>query len=164
MSYMLQNGVLRTKDAAPEGTLENLKVVTFVAGSERFQEHPECSICLAPFGDADEIRLTSCDHVFHSRCLKNWFKVNHTCPLCRSSLARCSAEEGPSGGAPAAVPIPSLHVEHLAAVDERGAAPGPTASAAPEQVQQWSGRPQQECSEPQLYGRQSAEAAVQYHG
>mmetsp|Transcript_79849 Transcript_79849/g.171133 ORF Transcript_79849/g.171133 Transcript_79849/m.171133 type:complete len:323 (-) Transcript_79849:7-975(-) len=84
MMFMLRNGMLRTDDAAPEGTLDQQSVVKFDA--ELFKDNKECCICIAEFDDKSEIRRTYCGHCFHSKCLTGWLKVNHTCPLCRSDL------------------------------------------------------------------------------
>jgi hypothetical protein len=32
------------------------------------------------------IQMPTCDHVFHSQCLRKWLDWNVTCPLCRTSL------------------------------------------------------------------------------
>mmetsp|Transcript_2342 Transcript_2342/g.6910 ORF Transcript_2342/g.6910 Transcript_2342/m.6910 type:complete len:365 (+) Transcript_2342:107-1201(+) len=102
ISYLIRNGVLRTKDAAPSGTLEALRVVKFDPDDELFKDNKECCICLADFSKSMEVRFTSCNHAYHSRCLGNWLKVNRTCPLCRCSLvageSAASAAGGGSGG------------------------------------------------------------------
>lgn len=48
-----------------------------------------CIICLDDFQDQDQIRLLSCQHIFHSPCIQEWFnKCHHQleppyCPICR---------------------------------------------------------------------------------
>lgn len=42
-----------------------------------------CSICLNPFDY--NITSTHCNHKFHEECLKKWYKISKSCPLCRSS-------------------------------------------------------------------------------
>lgn len=84
MVFMLRNGMIRTDNAAPAGTLDQQKVVQY--DSETFKNHQECCICIAEFDDSSEIRRTLCGHVFHGKCLANWLKVSRTCPLCRNDL------------------------------------------------------------------------------
>ncbi|KAB5534625.1 hypothetical protein DKX38_017711 [Salix brachista] len=44
-----------------------------------------CAICLEDFQKGvDCCVLSSCKHVFHSSCLKQWLEVDLTCPLCRN--------------------------------------------------------------------------------
>ncbi|KAG6756451.1 hypothetical protein POTOM_039880 [Populus tomentosa] len=44
-----------------------------------------CAICLDDFQKGvDCCVLSSCKHVFHSSCLKQWLDLNLTCPICRS--------------------------------------------------------------------------------
>lgn len=35
-------------------------------------EDKECCICLMDFVDEDECRITICNHIFHSSCVKDW--------------------------------------------------------------------------------------------
>ena len=53
-------------------TLENI-TINFI--------NKECSICLEDIKKND-INL-SCNHIFHKECLKEWFKIKTTCPICR---------------------------------------------------------------------------------
>lgn len=39
----------------------------------------ECSICLSNNTDL----ILPCSHMFHAKCLEEWFYHNTTCPLCR---------------------------------------------------------------------------------
>ena len=53
-----------------------------------------CPICAEDFavGDTVAARLPMCQHSFHSHCVKKWFEVNNTCPICRQVLpAKCQA-------------------------------------------------------------------------
>lgn len=53
----------------------------------------ECAVCLAEFGDADELRvLPACCHVFHPGCIEPWLAGAVTCPLCRADLTAQSSD------------------------------------------------------------------------
>jgi len=41
----------------------------------------ECSICYESMFN-NEVSATTCAHVFHTKCLNNWFKIKRSCPLC----------------------------------------------------------------------------------
>ncbi|OJJ65589.1 hypothetical protein ASPBRDRAFT_139782, partial [Aspergillus brasiliensis CBS 101740] len=46
-------------------------------------ESSTCTICLDLVRRADTIHALPCKHVFHRRCLENWFLRHHiTCPIC----------------------------------------------------------------------------------
>ena len=51
-----------------------------------------CSICLENYLKNDKIIKLDCDHIFHKKCLKKWFKIlidkseDLNCPLCRNNL------------------------------------------------------------------------------
>lgn len=49
----------------------------------------ECSICLENnFENSDPLRKLGCDHIFHKHCIKDWMKLNKTCPLCRKEVKK----------------------------------------------------------------------------
>ncbi|KAG6397460.1 hypothetical protein SASPL_143627 [Salvia splendens] len=44
----------------------------------------ECSVCLSPFEEGDEVRKLKCKHTFHKGCVDTWLQQDAaTCPLCR---------------------------------------------------------------------------------
>jgi len=45
-----------------------------------------CSICLGRLNKNMKVVKTSCNHVFHSKCLKKWIIDNQKCPLCRKNI------------------------------------------------------------------------------
>ena len=51
--------------------------------TENLQE--TCSICLEHFLKKEKVITLDCGHVFHTKCIKNWFKDKDqkNCPLCR---------------------------------------------------------------------------------
>jgi hypothetical protein len=47
----------------------------------------ECPICYENIRCGNECVVTSCDHMFHYRCLAKWCSTRDTCPMCRSGLS-----------------------------------------------------------------------------
>ncbi len=44
----------------------------------------ECSICLEDFVMQEQLRRVGCGHLFHPRCIQEWFATGDTrCPMCR---------------------------------------------------------------------------------
>uniref|UniRef100_A0A6U8UNG5 RING-type domain-containing protein n=1 Tax=Zooxanthella nutricula TaxID=1333877 RepID=A0A6U8UNG5_9DINO len=95
----LRQGLLRTSQAAPQGSLEkNTEVATM--DDPLLQENPSCSICLDEFdSETPFVKTKTCSHLFHKQCLKGWLQVNRTCPLCREDLGSTPS------GAPAMPPV-----------------------------------------------------------
>jgi hypothetical protein len=69
----------------------------FPASLERGQGHPEGSPMRDSGVDADDkeepifqkskkVAMTPCNHYFHVSCFKQWIKVKHECPICRTQL------------------------------------------------------------------------------
>lgn len=53
-------------------------------------EDASCCICLARYGDDEEVRELPCLHVFHVDCVDKWLKINATCPLCKNEVGESS--------------------------------------------------------------------------
>ena len=34
----------------------------------------------------NKVCIISCHHIFHSKCILEWLKKNHSCPICRSKI------------------------------------------------------------------------------
>ncbi|OIT29064.1 e3 ubiquitin-protein ligase [Nicotiana attenuata] len=51
-------------------------------------ENVECCICLAKYGDKEEIRELPCSHIFHLKCVDQWLRIISCCPLCKQELER----------------------------------------------------------------------------
>ncbi|CAN4075447.1 unnamed protein product [Withania somnifera] len=49
-------------------------------------ENSECCICLAKYGDKEEIRQLPCSHTFHLKCVDQWLRIISCCPLCKQEL------------------------------------------------------------------------------
>lgn len=62
----------------------NIKDLSYTADDvlhEYDGEEDTCSICLEK--KKDELKKTSCNHIFCKKCFKSWFNISETCPLCR---------------------------------------------------------------------------------
>ena len=48
---------------------------------------PSCPICFEDFKiDEDVVSLPSCEHLYHTECIKTWLVKNPLCPMCRSNV------------------------------------------------------------------------------
>lgn len=45
-----------------------------------------CSICLEPYKEGDDVSILICSHIFHKNCIEPYFKeYSHKCPNCKQS-------------------------------------------------------------------------------
>lgn len=42
-----------------------------------------CVICMSNFKNGQRIRVLSCQHEYHAKCIARWFTMNSSCPICR---------------------------------------------------------------------------------
>jgi len=57
-----------------------------------------CTICLESMADLTNLRkITRCRHEFCDPCLRRWFAVNHTCPICKDDAREGAAPRGSAG-------------------------------------------------------------------
>jgi len=88
MQRALRAGLIRTRFAAPVGSVDDQEVAAYDANTFNGETAPtECYICLQDFGASQEIRRTSCGHHFHTDCLATWFRMASSCPTCRCDLS-----------------------------------------------------------------------------
>ena len=50
--------------------------------SNKFTE-TYCCICFDVFVVDAQMQMLPCGHSQHMKCLKQWFKISSTCPMCR---------------------------------------------------------------------------------
>jgi hypothetical protein len=63
------------------GSYRRLKPTDPLIGSDN-----NCLICLKTFQENQGVRNLSCEHVFHKKCVDQWFRSGHqTCPTCRKN-------------------------------------------------------------------------------
>ena len=42
-----------------------------------------CNICLSEFNKNDKVKILNCGHIYHTSCIKEWFKRKKICPICQ---------------------------------------------------------------------------------
>lgn len=50
---------------------------------EKVEKEGKCSICLEDF---NVCLVMPCSHMYHSKCIRDWLEISHSCPLCRFEL------------------------------------------------------------------------------
>lgn len=83
----------RRAAGAGDETIESLPTRTYDAGAlagkggaDAGGEGHNCQICMEDFEEGDELRTLPCFHLFHSKCVDQWLKVNSICPTCRHKV------------------------------------------------------------------------------
>lgn len=56
--------------------------------SEVINGQINCAICLNDFEPENLISITSCNHIFHKDCIKEWTHYKTNCPVCRDELKK----------------------------------------------------------------------------
>ncbi|KAL5798811.1 hypothetical protein ACOSQ2_003631 [Xanthoceras sorbifolium] len=82
-----ETGMVPASNSAIEALeVGKLRDIVKQDGSEEFL----CSICLEEEKELEAESLVTrmpCKHVFHSKCITQWLKISHYCPMCRFVLA-----------------------------------------------------------------------------
>lgn len=82
LRVLAQLGVIRSRYAAPKGTLE--RCMECVSPATIDSDNKTCSICLEELDERTAVlRTKGCKHYFHKSCIQGWLNVNSNCPLCR---------------------------------------------------------------------------------
>ncbi|CAG9321944.1 unnamed protein product [Blepharisma stoltei] len=56
------------------------------------KEKESCAICLEDFEAEARVRMLSCEHFFHTKCIDEWAQTNAKCPLCKKNLSQENLE------------------------------------------------------------------------
>ena len=50
------------------------------------QDKRNCVICMDDYKENELVLTIPCYHIFHKNCIKEWFKKDKTCPICKFVL------------------------------------------------------------------------------
>lgn len=42
-----------------------------------------CIVCWSEYEEGEKIRNLSCNHMFHSKCIRGWLEMDKKCPVCK---------------------------------------------------------------------------------
>lgn len=76
----------------PEQIINELPEVSIDSVEKLDGDKKDCVICLTPFAQGDKALILPCIHFFHIKCIKDWFKTQNTCPICKFKLDSNSME------------------------------------------------------------------------
>jgi hypothetical protein len=66
---------------------ENIKLdVESELYSNNCKKWSECSICTETYKDTDIVSNLPCNHLFHTKCIKEWVCYSPTCPICKADI------------------------------------------------------------------------------
>ena len=95
LNYDSRTGRLRDPNLAPPTSKQWLKTeFPKCCFSESKKAGHQCPICLKEFKKSnvnDEnsksaVKVSECEHIFHSECLRKWLELTSNCPMCRKEL------------------------------------------------------------------------------
>lgn len=73
---------------------ESLKLYSNVINTKEYTQNEECIIC-SDYLHENEIRIFSCLHKFHKKCIDDWFLLKKTldCPICNQRIDKFEKSE-----------------------------------------------------------------------
>ena len=70
----------------PDTIVNELPEITIDSVDKLDGDKKDCTICLNSFKHGDKALILPCIHIFHTDCIKNWFKTQNTCPICKFKI------------------------------------------------------------------------------
>lgn len=70
----------------PDAIVNELPEITIDSVDKLDGDKKNCTICLDSFKHRDKALILPCIHIFHTDCIKNWFKTQNTCPICKFKM------------------------------------------------------------------------------
>lgn len=85
---MVRQNEEQRQTGAQDDDIEALPTRVYEGGASGHSggEGTNCQICMEDFAEGDELRTLPCFHLFHSKCVDQWLKVNSICPTCRHKI------------------------------------------------------------------------------
>ncbi|KAL8214496.1 hypothetical protein R6Q57_003945 [Mikania cordata] len=79
-------------------TLQTIPIITYNKPLLT-DDQTECAVCLGDVENGDRVRLLpNCNHLFHVKCIDEWFVGHASCPVCRVPVfAPVCISVGPTG-------------------------------------------------------------------
>ena len=62
------------------------KVAIDMLPSAGHEEPVECCICMCQCEEHELTKRLPCGHAFHDECVRQWLRVNISCPFCKSEV------------------------------------------------------------------------------
>ena len=75
-----------TQHPVPDTIVNELPEITIDSVDKLDGDKKDCTICLNSFKHGDKALILPCIHIFHTDCIKNWFKTQNTCPICKFKI------------------------------------------------------------------------------
>lgn len=66
---------------------------TCMCYQHKHDDGQECPICFESLKTRKKVMTTSCNHKFHTTCMKKWLGSNDTCPCCRENLKMTNTQQ-----------------------------------------------------------------------
>lgn len=73
-------------NSVSEQIIDNLPVINIDDPDKLDSDKKQCVICLTDYEKGVKGIILPCIHLFHSECIKDWFKTQDTCPICKFKL------------------------------------------------------------------------------
>lgn len=73
-------------DSSQENELarsENSKMIRHTSTLEE-----QCAVCREDYQDEDLVYVLPCGHFYHSSCIREWLKINRSCPICAKEVVK----------------------------------------------------------------------------
>lgn len=93
LNILLQH-MQRSRENPVEGDiLDSLPEMNITDLNKIPEDKKECVVCLCAFELNQKALILPCTHLFHTNCIKDWFKTQNTCPICKFKLDRDTLNE-----------------------------------------------------------------------
>ncbi|XP_009953680.1 PREDICTED: E3 ubiquitin-protein ligase RNF128, partial [Leptosomus discolor] len=84
-----QSKTQRQLRAKAKKALEQLTVRTLKQGDEETGPDADvCVVCIDLYKPNEVVRILTCNHIFHKKCVDPWLLEHRTCPMCKCDILK----------------------------------------------------------------------------
>ena len=69
-----------------EDIIKSLPIIKLKDISKLSENKTNCIICMENFKEGDNTISLPCIHIYHEKCIKDWFKRQNFCPICKFEI------------------------------------------------------------------------------
>ncbi|OMJ91272.1 hypothetical protein SteCoe_6253 [Stentor coeruleus] len=74
---------LHPERATPANPIAVSQIPSVIMSQGLLKDNSTCAICQEDYDVGETLKKLQCGHIYHENCLKPWFRVKDTCPVCR---------------------------------------------------------------------------------
>ena len=62
------------------------KIKLTIYSKTAYKQQDKCAICHDDFKESEKLKILSCNHIYHPKCIDLWLGNEKKCPMCKEEV------------------------------------------------------------------------------